>query len=124
MVPSPFDPPEHPQDHPTPQDSVPAASYGVDLTADDPATETLRDLAVRRLKAKQEFRSHLVSFLLVNTFLVVIWAMSGAGFFWPAFVILSWGIGLGMHGWSAYGPPPVATKDQIEREMSRLRRQP
>src|SRR5664279_6419847 len=32
--------------------------------------------------------------MLVNGFLVVIWAMTGAGFFWPVFPIVGWGIGV------------------------------
>src|SRR5262249_22785021 len=47
----------------------------------------LRDQAVRRWKKKHDFRAHLLVFTLVNTFLVAIWAATGAGFFWPVFVI-------------------------------------
>jgi len=99
---------------------VVTSAYGVDLTAKDPTERALWDLAVRRLKAKQEFRNHLVTYVLVNTFLVVLWAVTDAGFFWPIFPILGWGLGLGLHAWTTYGPS-VATQDQIEREMDRLR---
>ena len=109
-----------PQDGPSPQDPVVTPAYGVDLTAKDPTERALWDLAVRRLKAKQEFRNHLVTYVLVNTFLVVLWAVTDAGFFWPIFPILGWGLGLGLHAWTTYGPS-VATQDQIEREMDRLR---
>lgn len=33
-------------------------------------------------------------YLAVNAMLVVIWAATGAGYFWPIWPILGWGIGL------------------------------
>jgi len=48
----------------------------------------LRDKAVRRLKKQRDFRSHLLVYILVNTFVVVIWVLTDpAGFFWPVFPI-------------------------------------
>ncbi len=38
-----------------------------------------RDAAVKRIKEKCDFRNHLVSYLVINVFLVGIWALSGAG---------------------------------------------
>ena len=82
---------------------------------------TLRDLAVERLKKKAEFRVHLLSYVMVNTFLVIIWAMTSPGFFWPVFPIAGWGIGLVFHAWDAYGRG-VPTEEQIRVEMDRLSR--
>ena len=82
---------------------------------------TLRDLAVERLKKKAEFRVHLLSYVMVNTFLVIIWAVTSPGFFWPVFPIAGWGIGLVFHAWDAYGRG-VPTEQQIRQEMDRLAR--
>jgi class 3 adenylate cyclase len=46
----------------------------------------------------QSFKHHLTVYLLVNVFLIGIWAASGAGYFWPIWPILGWGIGLAAHG--------------------------
>ena len=46
----------------------------------------------------QSFKHHLAVYLLVNVFLIGIWAASGAGYFWPIWPILGWGIGLAVHG--------------------------
>jgi class 3 adenylate cyclase len=46
----------------------------------------------------QSFRHHLTVYLLVNVFLIGIWAASGGGYFWPIWPILGWGIGLAVHG--------------------------
>ncbi|MFP5345904.1 MAG: 2TM domain-containing protein [Actinomycetes bacterium] len=82
--------------------------------------DALREAAVKRLKARREFQAHLLAYILVNGFLVVIWAMTGAAFFWPIFPILGWGIGLAFNAWNVYSPEPTAK--QIETEMERLRR--
>jgi 2TM domain-containing protein len=90
--------------------------------APDPHNEEeLRAAAVRSVKEKQDFRGHLVAYLLVNALLVGIWAVTGADFFWPIFPILGWGIGIAFHAWDVYGRRPVS-EDRIREEMERLRR--
>jgi class 3 adenylate cyclase len=42
-------------------------------------------------------RIHLTTYILVNLMLIGIWAASGAGYFWPIWPILGWGIGVGCH---------------------------
>jgi hypothetical protein len=37
-----------------------------------------------------------VAFALVNALLVAIWALTGAGYFWPGWVLASWGLALVM----------------------------
>ena len=83
---------------------------------DDP----LRAQAIVRLKKKRDFATHVVVYVLVNAFLVAIWAATGADFFWPIFPILGWGIGLGANAWDVYGRKPIS-EGEIEKEMSRLR---
>jgi hypothetical protein len=89
-------------------------------TAPQDTHETLRDQAISRLKKKRDFATHLVVYVLVNAFLVAIWAFTGADFFWPIFPILGWGIGLGANAWDVYGRKPIS-ESEIEQEMSRLR---
>jgi class 3 adenylate cyclase len=40
---------------------------------------------------------HFAVYLVVNVMLIGIWAAAGAGYFWPIWPILGWGIGLGCH---------------------------
>lgn len=77
-----------------------------------------REAAVSRLKNKRAFTQSLVAYVVVNAFLVAIWAMSGAGYFWPGWVMAAWGIGLVMHAWTVFFQKPI-TDDEIEREMKR-----
>ena len=85
-------------------------------------TESDRDLraaALASLKKKREFGAHVAAYLLINTMLVVIWAMTGAEFFWPIFPILGWGIGVFFNAWDVYGRPP--SEERIRREIDRMR---
>lgn len=88
--------------------------------------ESRRQLAVKRLRAKHEFRIHLAIYLAVNALLVAIWAVSDwgqpldKGFFWPIFVIVGWGIGVVAHWYTVYHATGY-TEDQIQREMKNLR---
>jgi len=78
-----------------------------------------RAAALARIATKREFRTHVLVYCAVNILLVVIWAASGGGSFWPIWVIAGWGIGLGLHGWQVYGQKPISEADIVE-EMHRL----
>jgi 2TM domain len=81
--------------------------------------QVLRDRAVKQLKKQRDFHGHLLVYLLVNAFLVAIWAITGHGFFWPVFPIVGWGIGVVMNAWDVYGRREISEED-IQREMERL----
>jgi len=105
------------------------------MTMSDPfPTETVsamteerrRELAIQRIKAKHDFRIHLLAYAVVNAALVVVWFLTseqadgGRTFFWPVLPIVGWGIGLVFHAYVTYFPPSL-TEDDIQREMKRLR---
>ncbi len=56
----------------------------------------------RPVTDRQDFREHLRSYLMVMALLVAIWALTGAGYFWPVWPMLGWGIGVALHA-SAVG---------------------
>jgi len=89
----------------------------------------LRSRAIRRIRAKHDFRFHLFAYLAVNEMLVVIWAVTGGwvtsaglitSFFWPIFPIVGWGVGIGFHWYAVYYVRPFSESD-IQREVERLR---
>lgn len=90
------------------------------MSAETTTAESLRDRAVKRLRKQRDFRIHLLIYVTVNAFLVVIWAMTGAPFFWPVFVMAGWGIGIVANAYDAYGRD-VPSEEQISREMDKLR---
>jgi Domain of unknown function (DUF1707)/2TM domain len=61
--------------------------------------ELTKDLPSRRHRSdpRSEFREHLGSYLRVMALLVVIWALTGMGYFWPVWPMLGWGIAIAMH---------------------------
>ena len=84
--------------------------------------EVLRQRAIKRLKKRRDLAGHLLVYTLVNTFIVLIWFMSGSnGFFWPVFPIVGWGIGVVMNAWDVYRNDEF-DEIQIRREMDRLQR--
>jgi hypothetical protein len=79
-----------------------------------------REAARRRVQARRDFGSHLVAYVVINAFLVGVWAFTGGGYFWPAWVILGWGAGLVLHAWDVFLRRPVTDAD-IDQELHRHR---
>jgi hypothetical protein len=85
----------------------------------DTREQATRDRAVQQLKKRRDFRGHLLIYVLVNAFVVVIWALTGDhGFFWPVFVMGAWGIGVVMNAWDVYWRRDITEAD-IQREIGR-----
>jgi hypothetical protein len=87
-----------------------------------PVTDQVRERAINRLKKKRGLQAHVLVYLMVNAFVVALWAVNdSAGFFWPIFWIVGWGIGLVMNAWDVYRGDDF-DEDQIRREIDRLER--
>src|ERR1700681_2238303 len=84
-------------------------------------SDELRRIARKRIEDRRGFIPHALVYVLVNAALVAIWATNGAGFFWPAFVIGFWGVGLVMHAWSAFFRRPI-TEPGLKREIDGFQR--
>ena len=82
-----------------------------------------REQAIQRIRDKNVFKIHLVAYLVVSAWFVVMWAitwaMTGFGYFWPIFPIIGWGAGVAVHGYGVYGGDRVS-ETQIQRELKRL----
>ena len=57
-----------------------------------------------RLRPAMErvFQVHSSVFVVVNVFLIAIWAAAGMGYFWPIWPILGWGLAVGLHAMATY----------------------
>jgi fatty acid desaturase len=82
-------------------------------------TASLYEQARIRAVRKRKFRGDLVGYLVVNAFLVGIWAVTGFGYFWPAWVLAVWGVFLVLGAWEGLYRRDV-TEEDIQREMHRL----
>jgi len=87
------------------------------------AAEDLRETALKQIKKRRDFRSHLVVYVLVNLLLWGIWVVGGVsdgfGFPWPVFVTAGWGVGVLINAWDTYGATPI-TEQEVQEEMKRL----
>jgi hypothetical protein len=80
--------------------------------------ETERQQARKRLQARRDLGAHAVSYVVVNAFLIMVWAVTGAGYFWPVWVIGAWGAGLALHAWDTFLRKPVTEAD-VDAELMR-----
>lgn len=76
----------------------------------------------RIAEARASFRTHLVTYLIINAFLWALWFFGNqnagrTGIPWPAFASFGWGIGLVFHYLGAF----VFTKsNSVEQEYEKL----
>ncbi len=80
-----------------------------------------REQAIKNIKRKRDIVSHVVSFIVVNIIMVIIWYATGRGYFWPEWVLLATAISLVVGIWNAFrsGPSEISEAD-ISREMGKL----
>ena len=81
---------------------------------------TEREQARKRVEKKHKFRGDVVAYVIVNLFLIGIWAVTGAGYFWPGWVLTAWGVFLLLDAWNVYFRRPI-TEQEIHEEMRRHR---
>lgn len=81
--------------------------------------EEARQLAIQRLKMKQDFKGLAGGGVLAVAVTTIIWAMAGGGSYWPKWVILGVAIGLTVQAWKAYGPSNRITEADVQREIEK-----
>jgi hypothetical protein len=81
---------------------------------DDNSTDWER--ARQRVEKKHKFRGDVVAYVVINLFLIGIWAVSGFGYFWPGWVLAAWGTFLLLDAWNIYYRRPI-TEDDIDKEL-------
>lgn len=76
------------------------------------------DRAKTRVEKKRKYRADLVAYVVINAFLIVVWAITGRGYFWPGWVLGVWGVFLLLSAWDLFFRREV-THEDVEREMHR-----
>ncbi|MBN2028264.1 MAG: 2TM domain-containing protein [Actinobacteria bacterium] len=111
---------------PVPPTAYRAASASPPLPPAAPGqeAETPEEIAERRVKQRLELWWHLGSYVIVNGFLVIVWAISGGGYPWFVWVMVGWGIGVAFHIMqylmTVHGES--RRQDMIRKEMEKLQR--
>jgi hypothetical protein len=91
-----------------------------DLERLGPPIDSARAAARKRIEKRRGLQGGMVAYVVVNAFLVLVWAMTGAGYFWPAWIIAGWGVGMLLGLWD-YLRGPVTDAD-VDDEVRRMRR--
>lgn len=86
----------------------------------DTTVDTSRASARKRIEKRRNLQGGLVAYVVINAFLVGVWAMTGRGYFWPGWVLAGWGVGLVLGLWD-YVRGPVTDAD-VEAELRRMGR--
>ncbi len=87
------------------------------------ATEDeLREAARNRIVSRRGFYRSLITGAVIIAFLIVVWAVSGMGYFWPVWPIIGLVIAGVFGAISAFGPgsKPV-TDEHIDAEVRRIK---
>lgn len=90
--------------------------------AEMPQPSSERAQALQRVKKRRDLQAHVVSYVVINAALWAIWAATGAGYPWPAWVSGAWAIGLVLNAWDVYFRRPITDAD-VQHEIERLHRQ-
>jgi len=69
--------------------------------------DALRRAATDRVQKRREFATHVVAYVVVNAAFVAIWALTGGGYFWPAWLLGLWAVGLVMNAWDVFWRRPI-----------------
>lgn len=80
------------------------------------AGETKRDRALKRLERQSKLRADMVAYVVINAFLVGVWAVTDRGYFWPGWVLAGWGVLLLLDAWNVYFRRPITEAD-VDREV-------
>ena len=83
--------------------------------------ELLREQARKRIASRRDFYNHLFAYVVINGLVVVIWAFTGQGYFWPGWLMAAWGVGLLFHARDVFWRKPITEAD-VDRELERHRR--
>lgn len=90
--------------------------------APETSTDSERDSARKRVQKRRNLQGGFVAYIVINGFLVGVWALGGAGYFWPGWVMAGWGVGLLLGLWD-YVRGPVTEAD-VDAELRRTRSRP
>ena len=80
----------------------------------------LREKALANLKHRRGLQKQLKIYAITNVTLVIIWALSGRGDFWPIWSIVFWGLALIYQAWAFNFPEKPITEEDISQEVNRI----
>jgi hypothetical protein len=92
------------------------------MSASEPAEPELDPVQMRAVAQVQrwhDFKALVGAYILINAVLIIIWAATGGGTFWPGISLAAWGLGLSsQHFMNSFSP---ITAERVRRELRRIR---
>lgn len=73
--------------------------------------------AKQRMEDEKSFYNHLIAYLVINAFLLVVNVLSTPGNWWFYWITLFWGIGVAVHGISTFSRRGIFSKEWEERKI-------
>ncbi|NQU37495.1 MAG: 2TM domain-containing protein [Actinobacteria bacterium] len=87
----------------------------------DSAGDAQRKAALKRIEQKRGFWRFAGLWLLISVGMVVIWLLSGRGYFWPIWVFLGMGVAVVAMGFGTFGPKSSGPSEaDIQREINKM----
>lgn len=77
-----------------------------------------RHAAVQRLQQRRGFTNFVIGAIIISVLMVVIWFLTGRGYFWPGWVMAGFAVGLVVMGINMAMNKPL-TEEQIQAEMKK-----
>jgi hypothetical protein len=81
---------------------------------------SIREQARKRVQDRRNLQGGVVAYIVVNGFLVALWALTGRGYFWPGWVMAAWGLGMIFGIWNYV--QGTVSEEQVDQELRRMRR--
>ncbi|WP_196893824.1 2TM domain-containing protein [Aureivirga marina] len=75
--------------------------------------------ASEKVKEIKAFYSNLVSYVLVNAFLIFINLTYSPEYLWFVFPLIGWGMGLLIHGFTVFGNHWIFSKEWEEKQIKK-----
>ncbi len=94
-------------------------STSTDLERETPRSSEYEH-ARRRVERRRKFQADVVAYVVINALLIVVWAATGFGYFWPGWILGIWGALLLLDAWNTFYRRPV-TDAEVEEELRRGR---
>jgi hypothetical protein len=87
--------------------------------------EEIYQVARKRVEEKKRFYTHLVTYVVVNAMLIIIWAITSPGYPWFIWPLAGWGIGIIFHFLDVFffKKGTAWESREVEKEAERLRKE-
>jgi hypothetical protein len=87
----------------------------------EPLESPERAIARRQAERRRKLGADAMAYVVINAFLVGVWGVTGAGYFWPGWVLAGWGVLLALTAYDVLVRRPVTEAD-IDAELRRQQR--